>query len=317
MLDPDSKKWLASLFGKSVKFDEPMSGHTSLRVGGPAEAYVVLERPEELVKLINWSRQKGLLYLIVGDGTNLLVKDGGISGIVITLTGAFKKIIQTGAGTDDVIVTAMAGVRMQALCRFAIERGLEGMNFALGIPGSVGGGIMMNAGTVYGSMEDVIDSINVLLPTGRIKRIKRKDLDFDYRKLSWDKKKNEVGGLEGEPIILEGCFCLHPSDPQRLKKEAEAILKLRKKTQPAGSLTAGCFFKNPTIGKTAGELIELAGLKGERIGGAKISCKHANFIINAGRASAADILALMELVQERVSKIFNIDLETEVKIVGA
>lgn len=317
MLDSDSKKWLAGLFGDGVKFDEPMSRHTSLRVGGPAEAYVAIKRPEDLVKLINWSREKGLPCLVFGDGTNLLVKDEGINGIVITLTRAFKKIIQTGTEKDGVIVTAMAGVRMQTLCRFAVERGLEGMNFALGIPGTVGGGIVMNAGTACGSMENVIDSINVLLPTGLTKKIKRKDMVFDYRKLSWGKKKNETDGLEGKPIILEGCFCLHPSDPQRLKKEAKAILKLRKKTQPAGSPTAGCFFKNPAVGKTAGELIELAGLKGEQKGGAKISCKHANFIINAGKASAADILALMELVQERVLKIFSIDLETEVKIVGA
>ena len=316
MLDSDSKKWLAGLFGDSVKFDEPMSWHTSLRVGGPAEAYVAIKRCEDLVKLVNWSRKKGFPCLVVGDGTNFLVKDGGINGIVVTLTRAFKKIIQTDTEKDGVIVTAMAGVRMQTLCRFAVERGLGGMNFALGIPGTVGGGIMMNAGTVYGSMESVIDSINVLLPTGLIKKIKKKDLIFNYRKLSWNKEKNLAVGLEGKPIILEGCFCLHPSDPQRLKKEAKAILKLRKKTQPAGSPTAGCFFKNPATGKTAGELIELAGLKGEQKGGAKISCKHANFIINSGRASAADILALMKLVQERVSKIFSIDLETEVKIVG-
>ena len=202
---------------------------------------------------------------------------------------------------------------MQALCRFAINHGLEGMNFALGIPGTVGGGIMMNAGTSYGSVESVLDSIKVLLPMGQTKIIGRGELDFNYRELSWSK---EMDVDQGQPVILGGCFCLHSSDSKKLKKEAEEIIKTRSQSQPTVSLSAGCFFKNPVSGKTAGELVELAGLKGKRIGGAKISSKHANFIINRGTASAADFLALMELVQETVSKKFSIDLEAEVNIVG-
>ena len=314
MLNPDSKKWLTKLFGKNVKFNEPMFRHTSLRVGGPAWAFVTPESFEKLSELIRWSKEKGIYCMVIGGGTNLLVKDGGINGIVVVLKKCLDGIARTGGGKNSVIVTAMAGTRLQTLCSFAIDNGLEGMNFALGIPGTVGGAVIMNAGTAYGSMAEVIDSIKVLLPTGQTKIILRQNLCFDYRKLSWDMKITDIDNRQ--PIILNGCFSLRPSDPQRLKKRAVEILKARKKRQPSGFPSAGCFFKNPAFGKTAGELIDLVGLKGKSIKGAKISSKHANFILNKGNASAADMLALMELVQEKVSKIFNIELESEITIVG-
>ena len=313
-LDSDSKKWLTSLFGSSVKFDESMSRHTALGVGGPAEAFVAPENHKELVELIKWSRQKALPYLVIGNGTNLLVKDSGLPGIVIVLTKCLKTITQVDQGNSRVIVTAMAGVRMQTLCRFAIRHGLAGMNFALGIPGTVAGGIMMNAGTNIGSFEDVLDSIKVLLPVGQTRIIRKDELCFDYRELSFGKEKTDVD--QGQSIILEGSFSLHLKDSEKLKKEAEVILRNRRKSQPIGFPSAGCFFKNPESGKTAGELIELAGLKGKRKGGAQISPKHANFIINTGQASASDFLSLMELVQETVMTMFNINLKPEVKIVG-
>ena len=313
-LNPDSKKWLAKLFGKNVKFNEPMSKHTSLRVGGPAWAFVTPESFEKLSELIRWSKKKRNYCMVIGGGTNLLVKDGGIKGIVVILKKCLDGIARTGNGKDFVIVTAMAGTRLQTLCSFAVDNGLEGMNFALGIPGTVGGAIIMNAGSAYGSMAGVIDSIKILLPTGKTRVILRQNLQFDYRKLSWDRKITDIDNWQ--PIILSGSFSLRPSDPQRLKKQAVEILKARKKRQPSGFPSAGCFFKNPVSGKTAGELIDLAGLKGKSIGGAKISSKHANFILNKGNASAADMLALMKLVQEEVLKIFNIELESEITIAG-
>ena len=314
MLNPDSKKWLAKLFGKNVKFNEPMSRHTSLRVGGPAWAFVTPESFEKLSELIRWSKKKRIYCMVIGGGTNLLVKDGGIKGIVVILKKCLDGIARTGNGKDSVVVTAMAGTRLQTLCSFALNNGLEGMNFALGIPGTVGGAIIMNAGTAYGSMAGVIDSIKVLLPTEETRIILRQNLQFDYRKLSWDRKITDIDNWQ--PIILSADFSLHSSDQQRLKKQAVEILKARKKRQPSGFPSAGCFFKNPESGKTAGELIDLAGLKGKSIGGAKISSKHANFILNKGNASAADMLALMELVQEEVLKIFNIELESEITIAG-
>jgi UDP-N-acetylmuramate dehydrogenase len=313
-LDSDFIKWLENRFGDNVKFHEPMSSHTSLRVGGPAEALVTPENLEDLKALVEWSWNNGLSYLIIGEGTNLLIKDGGIRGIVIVLTKCLNTLVQTGMEADGPIVTASASVRMRSLCAYALKQGLEGMNFALGIPGTVGGGIMMNAGTSHGAMENVLESITVLLPTGRTRRIRREQLDFSYRTLSWNSELTE--GHYAQTVILDGCFRLRPSDSEKLKKEARKILKARWKKQPMGWPSAGCFFKNPSSGKTAGQLIEMAGLKGKSIGGAEISSKHANFFINRYNASAADFLALMALTEETVSNKFNIDLKREVKIVG-
>ncbi|MCP4105030.1 MAG: UDP-N-acetylmuramate dehydrogenase [Desulfobacteraceae bacterium] len=306
-----SKKWLKSRFGTDVKFDEPMSGHTSLRVGGTADAFVSPGSIEDLSMLVNWSCEKGIEYTIIGGGTNLLVKDRGIRGIVIVLTN-LNKITHAKTEKNSVTVKAMAGVRMKTLCSFAIRHGLEGMNLALGIPGTVGGGIMMNAGTAYGSMENILDSVKILLPTGQTQRIKKHDLKFDYRKLDIPAPISQFPF----PIILDGCFNLRTSDAEKIKKQAELIVKTRKRKQPTNYPSAGSFFKNPVSGKTAGELIDKAGLKGIKLGGAEVSEKHANFIINRNRASASDIISLMELIQETVSGIFNVDLEPEVKIIG-
>ncbi|RLC00856.1 MAG: hypothetical protein DRI57_31800 [Deltaproteobacteria bacterium] len=336
IIDPDSKKWLVSFLGANVKFDEPMSRHTSLRVGGPADVYVTPETREDLFRIIRGCRERDLRYAIIGGGTNLLVKDNGIRGIAILLKKCFNQIAQTGTRGDDVIVTAMAGSGLARVCRFANEHGLEGMEFALGIPGTVGGAIMMNAGTAYGSMKNVLDSVNILLPTGQTWKIEKQYLKFDYRKLDIAQGCRYIAG-DGQPVILDGQFCLHPSDPAKLKREAEKILQTRKSSQPTDAPSAGCFFKNPEMsaisdqwsvtlengqritretGVSAGRLIDLAGLRGKRIGGAEVSAKHANFIINRDNASAADILSLAELIRETVLKMFNINLETEVKIIG-
>lgn len=314
-LDSDSIKWLERRFKHNVKFGEPMSRHTSLRVGGPAEAFVTPENVEDLKTLVKWSWDKRLYYLIIGKGTNLLVKDNGIHGIAIALTKCLKKIDQTDTDSGIVVVTAMAGISLKTLCSYALKQGLEGMNFALGIPGTVGGGIIMNAGTSHGSMENVLESITVLLPTGDTRRIKKEALDFDYRKLSW--RPELTNGYGDQTVILDGRFRLCPSNPEALKKTAREIIRTRKQKQPIGWPSAGCFFKNPASGKTAGQLIEMAGLKGKTIGGAEVSSKHANFFINRHNASAADFLALMDLAQKVVLEKFNIHLEREVRIVGA
>jgi UDP-N-acetylmuramate dehydrogenase len=314
-LDSDSIKWLESRFKNNVKFGEPMSRHTSLRVGGPAEAFVTPENVEDLEMLVKWSWDRGLSYLIIGKGTNLLVKDNGIHGIVIVLTKCLRKIDQTDTNTDGVMVRAMAGANLKTLCAYALKQGLEGMNFALGIPGTIGGGIIMNAGTSHGSMENVLKSINVLLPTGHTRRIKKEALDFNYRKLSW--RPELTDGYRDQTVILNGRFCLCPSDSETLRKTAREIIRARKQRQPIGLPSAGCFFKNPASGETAGKLIEMADLKGKSVGGAEISSKHANFFINRHKASAADFLALMDLSEKVVLKKFNIHLEREVKVVGA
>ena len=314
-LDADSVRWLESRFKSSVSFEEPMARHTSLRVGGPAEVFAAPESVEDLQLLINWSREKGLSYQVIGRGTNLLVKDAGIRGIVIVLTKCLRTIEEAGPQTDGVVITAMAGANLTSLCSYALKRGLKGMNFSLGIPGTVGGGIKMNAGTSHGSMDSVLRSIEVLLPSGKTRHIERKALDFAYRKLSWDPELTD--GHEDQTIILNGRFSVYPADPEKLKKTAREIIKARHRKQPIGVPSAGCFFKNPATGPTAGELIEMAGLKGKSVGGAEISPKHANFFINRRSASAADLLTLIDLTEDVILKKFNIHLEREVKVVGS
>ncbi len=313
-IDKDSINWLNNLFGSCIKFSEPMSKHTYFRVGGPADAFVCPDNVEKLKELLRWASDKRIPYTVIGDGSNLVVRDKGIPGIVIALTKCLNEISSSGRDGEFVLIKAMAGVRTQTLCRYAIEEGLSGINFALGIPGTIGGAIMMNAGTSSGSISDVLDSVNVMLSSGIMLRIKREDLDFSYRKLSWGK--NFIKSYQEEPIIIAGWFRLYQSDPVELRNEARIILKKRRDNQPTEAASAGCFFKNPPSGKTAGQLIDAAGLKGTRIGGAEVSARHANFIINTGTASASDILALMQLIQETVFNKFNINLEPEVTIFG-
>lgn len=313
-LNTNDKKWLISLFGTNVKFDELMSKHTSLRVGGPAEIYVSPKTEEQLSELIGWVEQKQYPYLIIGEGTNLLVKDKGIQAIIISLKNCLNEITKSDEGKNKCRVEAMAGASLKSLCRIAIRNGLSGMNFAIGIPGTIGGGIKMNAGTSYGAMENVLETIRILLPDGKTKTIDKKQLNFSYRNLSLVDCGNGVSGQH--LIILNGCFILNYMNDRELKKEARYIFEDRKKKQPIGWPSAGCFFKNPSSEQPAGLLIDQAGLKGKRKGNAEISTKHANFIINTGKASAADILYLMEYTQEKVFKLFNINLESEVKIVG-
>jgi UDP-N-acetylmuramate dehydrogenase len=299
------QKQIAERFGASVRFDEPMSRHTSLKVGGAADVYAIPKSLDELEMLICYCREHGIEYIIVGGGTNLLVKDTGIRGMVIVLTHCLNKLVQ-----DKSRIRAMAGVKTAALCRFAIKNSLKGMNFALGIPGTVGGALCMNAGTASGAMGDRLESLTVLLSSGERQVLSRHDLNLSYRKLSWQNKH-----FGKDVLILEGSFILEPADAKMLEQEAREILSRRHQSQPTRFPSAGCFFKNPP-GASAGQLIDLAGFKGKCVGGAQVSEKHANFIINRGSGCASDILALAKMIQEKVYRMFDLMLEPEVKIVG-
>jgi UDP-N-acetylmuramate dehydrogenase len=308
------KQWLTETFGANVRFEEPMSRHTSLRVGGPADVYVAPQEKSDLVMLVRWLQENSLPYFIVGNGTNLLVLDNGIRGIVISMKHCLKDIRHTVLDRENVLVTAGAAAKLNTLCIYASDNRFKGMNFALGIPGSVGGAIVMNAGTGHGNTADVITAVVVLSPGGNPVRIEKHALQFRYRGLDW-KERPEVSGMQ-PPIILEGEFRLSVADRHAIEKEASALMQKRIAMQPLHQKSAGCFFKNPAKGKSAGELIDLAGLKGKQIGDAQVSTTHANFIINKDKASAADILALKDLIQEAVLRSFNVTLEPEVKIVG-
>ncbi len=313
-LSVEERDWMASIAGARVQFDVPMGRHTTLAVGGPADALAMPADIKVLTLLLSGARQRAIPWLIIGGGSNLLVRDGGIRGIVIALTPYFKGITIMDHGPEDVRVTAKAGTRLQALCRYAIERGLAGMTFALGIPGSVGGAIAMNAGTADDCIGDVLETVTILWPTGRLQRLGRADLDFGYRRLALPTPEIATGQRQG--VIIDGTFTFSRTDFRQLRISAQKRKAERKQRQPVGVSSAGCFFKNPPSGPSAGELIDRAGLKGRRVGGAEISSRHGNFIINRGNARAADILALAEIIETRVAVKFGIRLEPEVIIAG-
>jgi len=314
VLNTSETDWLKGLLGSHVKFNESMSKHTSLRVGGPADVFTLPERPDQLIELVGWLGHKNLPYLVVGGGTNLLVSDKGIRAVVICLSKCLNQITEAGQEKDRVRVNAMAGAALKTLCRFSLNHKYSGMNFALGIPGTIGGAIQMNAGTAHGSIESVLDTLQVLYPDGTTRVLGKHQLNFKYRQLTFGNHGEEK--INQPLIILSGSFLLKDLGSAGLKHEATAILRNRKQTQPIGWASAGCFFKNPSPDQSAGWLIDRAGLKGKTKGEAKISEKHANFIVNTGNASAADILWLMDRVREKVFQQFHITLEPEVKIVG-
>ena len=312
-IDGDTIKWLKDRFKKRVKFDEIMAKHTSLKVGGPADAFIMARSISEVKDLIKFAFKRKIPYLLVGGGSNLLVKDVGIKGMVISLSPFYDSITVEQRDEKGAVVLACAGARTQRLCRFAMEKGLGGFNFALGIPGTIGGAVMMNAGTYMGSMSDVLNAISIMLPSGDIKRIEKEDLRFSYRHLSIKGREDEED--RDSVILLSAYLYLSSLDTNSIKKESKMLIRQRKGKQPTAH-SAGCFFKNPGFDKSAGELIELAGLKGKRVGDAQVSSKHGNFIVNRGNARAKDVLQLMTHIQETILDQFNLKLEPEVIILG-
>ena len=258
--------------------------------------------------------QRRIPYLVVGGGTNLLATDEGVPGVVINLSRGCQRIETFKDRKGAIRILVDAGVHTKALCRYCLSNGLRGMNFALGIPGTVGGAIRMNAGTPLGVMSDRLLYIEVAYPMGAPKKVYQDHLHGRYRELCWDK----VADVEATypPVILGGAFEVAASAPEVLKEEARRIVVSRSLSQPKHRGSAGCFFKNPSPNTPAGRLIEQSGLKGMHRGGAVVSEKHANFILNTGHATAEDILGLMKTVQETVFNEFGIMLEPEVQIVG-
>ena len=309
MAIPDNiKAWLEKAFGERVRFDEPMSRHTSFRIGGPADALVFPETGEELVLLVRTAAEAGVPWIVIGGGTNLLVKDQGIRGIVITTARQKMETRMVPADERKVRVHASGGTKLSTVCRFARSNRLSGMNFALGIPGTVGGAIAMNAGTAGGSIQDVLLAVEYITSDGSLKTARKADFRFAYRSFA-------IAEAGERPVIVEAVFGLVPGDPAVIEAEAEEALARRAMTQPSGAGNAGCFFRNPSPQEPAGKLIDQAGLKGYRIGGAVVSPKHANYIVNSGSATAEDVLALSRMIQDTVFRKFQVRLEPEVRIV--
>ena len=283
-----------------VLLEEPMSRHTSFKIGGPAEA---LARPGSVAELracLDFAKaQKAPVFFLAG-GTNLLVRDGGIRGLTIKLEGEFKEIEITGSR-----VKAGAGANLALISKKCGLAGLTGLEFAVGIPGSLGGGLVMNAGAHGGELSQVVKKI-CLLEGGGIKEIGGAEAGFEYR----NSRFKNSGAL-----LLWAEMELKAGDAAEIENRMNEALSRRKATQPLSLPNAGCVFKNPA-GGSAGKMIQDAGLKGLKEGGAQISELHANFVVNQGGAKAKDVLALMQAAREKVKAQFGVALENEVLIVG-
>jgi UDP-N-acetylmuramate dehydrogenase len=280
-----------------------MSQYTTFGVGGNAEAVFRAGRIEGLREMVAYLPGEGIPYLVVGRGSNLLVGDKGIRGVVIVLNGELASIDIPAAGKSS--VKAGAGVALNTLVNFCTDQGLAGLEFLAGIPGTLGGGLAMNAGAWGKEIKDVIEEVTILTAAGAVQSKQRNDLRFQYRGLD----------LPGRSIIVYGSLRLTPDRPSSIKRRVRSYLEDRRRRQPIDARSAGSVFKNPQ-GDYAGRLIEAAGLKGRRVGGAMVSPKHANYIVNTGGASAADITELMDLAVSTVRERFHVELIPEIRRVG-
>lgn len=286
---------------ENILLEEPMHKHTTFRVGGPAEVFVTVENKEQLEKLIKYLNLVERPYFILGNGSNLLVGDKGYRGVIIRLGGEFNAL-----KTEGTLLTAGASVLLSAAAREAMEKGLTGMEFASGIPGSIGGGVKMNAGAYDGEMRQIVESVQVMYKDGSILDLDNDTMEFGYR--------NSV--IKNRPyVVLQVSLRLQPGNREEILARMNELAARRKEKQPLEFASAGSTFKRPE-GYFAGKLIMDSGLRGARIGGAQISEKHCGFVINDGTATAADIAELIQEVRETVKEKFGVTLEPEVILLG-
>jgi len=279
--------------------NEPLKRHTSFKIGGPADYFCQPKNTEELIEALNFAKERKLIISIMGAGTNLLVLDKGFSGLVIKLAGSLDTLKFRSR-----TVTVGAGVLLPHLLKFLTRKGLSGLEFLAGIPGTVGGAAVMNAGAWGKGINDYVQLVKVLDNRGNVQTIKINKLRSGYRKTMF-----QIAKL----IIVEIVLKLRKGKTKNIRKKIAELLKRRKMNQPLGIPNAGCIFKNPK-GKYAGKLIEEAGCKEMRVGDAQVSVKHANFIVNLGEAKARDVLKLLTRVQRIVKDRFKVWLELEIKI---
>jgi UDP-N-acetylmuramate dehydrogenase len=290
----------------------PMARLTSLRVGGPADLLAAPADLDELQALLAWAEAEGVPVTLLGNGTNLVVRSAGIRGLVVSLRRACNDLSPLDAAPlhalplgAPVRLRVGAGVPLTRLLHLALRQGLMGLAFAVGIPGTLGGAIVMNAGTDLGSTWEVVERVSLLLPGGRIVHLAKPEVAVGYRRAQ----------LPAQSVVLEAVLRLMRGSADEVRQTVRRIYRCRRQSQPLSQPNAGSIFKNPP-GERAGRLIDRLGLKGYRIGDAQISPKHANFIVNLGRASSDDVLALIDTVKQRVYRETDILLEEEVRIVG-
>jgi UDP-N-acetylmuramate dehydrogenase len=287
--------------GLLVRVNEPLSKHTSFGVGGPADLFVEAWEPFAVAVALRTLRSANVPYVLLGKGTNVLVTDAGVRGAVVSLYPGLSHVEVKGTR-----VIATAGVTLGKLCHVAADMGLSGAEFLAGIPGTVGGALNMNAGANGGCAGDLVAGITVLDAQGAVRTLVCEELEWGYR--------NSTVAHDGF-CVLEATFSLTQSSPDKVHQRVYQALRERCRRQPLGARSAGSIFKRPP-GDYAGRLLEEAGAKGLRVGGAEISRKHANFIVNTGSATAADILNLIRLAQKTVYERFGVWLELEVCVVG-
>lgn len=285
----------------NVLVDEPMSEHTTFKIGGPADLFVTPDDADEIAEVLEACRAAEVPYFVLGCGSDLLVSDEGYRGVIISLTEGL-----VGVTVDGKEMSCQAGVGLREASEMACELGLSGLEFACGIPGSIGGACFMNAGAYGGCMADVLKSVRVLLADGSVDTLGVNELNLGYRK-------SRIAD-EGM-VVLSATFALKKGEPEEIRATMDELTRKREEKQPLELPSAGSTFKRPE-GYFAGKLITDAGLKGWQSGGAAVSKKHAGFVVNVGGATAADVHAVIEHVQDEVERQFGVRLQPEVRFLG-
>lgn len=312
-MDKKYKEELSRIMGEHLRFDCSLAPYTTFGVGGKADILCEVRNEKELKNLVSYLYKKRIPYLVVGLGSNLLITDKGIEGVAIRLSGSLASIQNKNHHTngngrmsdESTVITVGGGLKIADLLAHCRSYGLGGVEFLAGIPATVGGAVAMNAGAFGKEIGSVVQNIHLITLHGALVIMDRSQLRFAYRHLD----------IKPEDIIIRVSLKLERKDKGDVAGRITDYLRIRNKTQPMGHPTAGSIFKNPP-GEYAAKLIEKVGLKGKRIGGAVISPKHANFIVNTGDASANDILSLMNVVREKVKEATGIELEPEIRVTG-
>ncbi|MBX7148856.1 UDP-N-acetylmuramate dehydrogenase [bacterium] len=311
-LSDELRDKLLTCFKGDIKFNEPMNEHTSIRIGGKADVFLKPSGVDDIVAIFKLAREQTLPLTLFGSGSNTLVKDKGIRGLVVSVVGVLNQFEVLSQNENNADVQVGAGLGITAFVNKCAEVRLTGMEALVGIPGSMGGAMAMNAGARGVEIADIIREICILTEEGEVKTISREKLDFSYRKLK----------LPKNTMILSGIFRLNVGAQEDIEKSILEFKKKRVDTQPLNYPNFGSVFKNPEPAKPgkkavhAAVLIEESGLKGIRVGGARVSDKHANFIINERDATAKDVMVLMNLVRDKVKEKTGVVLDPEVKVIG-
>jgi UDP-N-acetylmuramate dehydrogenase len=304
ILTPDQREALVQRFDQALQFGSPLARFTTARVGGPAEALITVRSGEELAQAARTLWELELEFRVLGGGSNVLVSDEGVEGVIILNRARELRFMEQG---QDLLAQAESGAVLGTVSRLAAERGWSGLEWAATVPGTVGGAVVGNAGAHGGDISDSIKVAEILQHNGQVESWSETRLDFGYRT-------SALKASGQNYVVLSAAFALERSTPDACKQKIHAFSEQRERTQPTGA-SLGSMFKNP-VDDYAGRLIEAAGLKGKQVGGVRISEKHANFFVNQGGGSATDVYKLISMAQAAVKQQFGVELELEIELLG-